>query len=693
MIKSMKTSRHMPQSPGTPGKLPMIRKIGFQLALFATCAILIVGSVSVLYMSASNRNVINQIDTERSQMALTTMNSMIKDYETQSAAAAEHLAANAEVIHAVQLGDAAAVKTAVSQSMKQMATDVDFVTVVNGQGVVIARTLDDKTGDSVTGQANVAKALKGEIATVTETGADIKLAIRTGSPVKDSSGKIIGAISTGYSLVNTEFVDKMKSMTGSEFTIFVGDERVNTTIISNGQRAVGTKLDQKIAKTVLDEKSQYFGSADILGVPHATAYQPIVDSNNQAIGIYFAGLSLEESNAAMRNATVISVVLELLLVLLAITLLLLFVRRTISRPLDEMAQVATQLAQGNLNIALEYRAKNELGILADALRSTVSSLQSYIRDISEKLHQMAQRDMRVQMDLEYVGDFAPIQTALVQISSSLNQTLSLIDVASQQVNTGAEQVSAAAQALAAGASEQAATVQELTASIATVDQQAEANVQNVRQATEYVTQAAAGILQSNEEMQKLTRAMDEIRESSEQISSITKVIEDIALQTNILALNAAIEAARAGTAGKGFAVVADEVRNLAAKSAEAAKQTAVLLQNAGGTVKEGGEIAENTSRVLSQAGEQAKMISVSIEQVERGSVEQAGAIEQITLGLSQVSSVVQNNAATAEESSASSEELAAQAQALQQEVSKFILEKPSAAADTGRLDETEERFF
>ena len=693
MIKSMKTSRHMPQSSGTPGKLPMIRKIGFQLALFATCAILIVGSVSVLYMSASNRSVINQIDTERSQMALATMNSMIKDDETQSATAAEHLAANAQVIQAVQLGDAAAVKTAVNQSMKEMVINVDFVTVVNSQGVVIARTLDDKAGDSVTGQANVARALKGETATVTETGTDIQLAIRTGTPVKDSSGKIIGAISTGYSLVNTEFVDKMKSMTGSEFTIFVGDERVSTTIISNGQRAVGTKLDQKIAKTVLDEKSQYFGTADILGVPHATAYQPILDSNNQAIGIYFAGLSLEESNAAMRNAQIISVVLVFLLILLAIALLLLFVRRTISRPLDEMAQVATQLAQGNLNIALEYRAKNELGILADALRSTVSSLQSYIRDISEKLHQMAQRDMRVQMDLEYVGDFAPIQTALVQISSSLNQTLSLIDVASQQVNTGAEQVSAAAQALAAGASEQAATVQELTASIATVDQQAEANVQNVRQATEYVTQAAAGILQSNEEMQKLTRAMDEIRESSEQISSITKVIEDIALQTNILALNAAIEAARAGTAGKGFAVVADEVRNLAAKSAEAAKQTAVLLQTAENTGKEGGEIAADTSRVLSQAGEQAKMISVSIEQVERGSVEQAGAIEQITLGLSQVSSVVQNNAATAEESSASSEELAAQAQALQQEVSKFLLEKPSAASDTSRLDETEEGFF
>ena len=692
MIKLRKTSRHKPQSPGTSGKLPMIRRIGFQLALFATCAILIVGSVSVLYMSASNRGVINQINTERSQMALTTMNSILKDYEIKSASAAKSLAADAGVILAVQQGNAAAVKTEVSRFVKEMAADVDFVTITNRQGSVIARTLDDKAGDSVAGQANIARALKGETATVTETGADISLAIRTGTPVKDSSGNVIGAVSAGYSLVNAKFVDEMKSMTGNEFTVFVGDERVNTTIISNGQRVVGTRLDQKIAKTVLEEKTQYFGSADILGVPYATAYQPIVDSGNRAIGIYFAGLSLVESNAAMRNATAISVVLVLVLVLLAITLLVLFVRRTISRPLDQMAEVATQLSQGNLNLALEYRAKNELGMLADALRSTVSSLQSYIQDISEKLHQMAQGDMRVRVDLDYAGDFTPIREALVQISGSLNHTLSQIDIASQQVNTGAEQVSAAAQALAAGASEQAATVQELTASIATVDQQAEANVQNVRQATEYVEQAAAGILQSNEEMHKLTRAMDEIRESSEQISSITKVIEDIALQTNILALNAAIEAARAGTAGKGFAVVADGGRNLAAKSAEAAKRTAGLLQKAGGTAKEGGEIAANTSRVLSQAGEQAKMISASIEQVERASVEQAGAIEQITLGLSQVSSVVQNNAATAEESSASSEELAAQAQALHQEVSKFILEKPSVS-DAPSAADSQEFFF
>ena len=176
-------------------------------------------------------------------------------------------------------------------------------------------------------------------------------------------------------------------------------------------------------------------------------------------------------------------------------------------------------------------------------------------------------------------------------------------------------------------------------------------------------------------MQHLNTAMKEIGESSQKISKITKLVEDIAFQTNILALNAAVEAARAGDAGKGFAVVADEVRNLAAKSAEAAKQTADLIQISTATVSEGERLASETLKLLETVFEKAKVVSRSIEDIEHASTEQASAIEQINLGLSQVSSVVQTNAATAEESSAASEELAAQAQTLQQEVGKFKLHK------------------
>ncbi len=150
-------------------------------------------------------------------------------------------------------------------------------------------------------------------------------------------------------------------------------------------------------------------------------------------------------------------------------------------------------------------------------------------------------------------------------------------------------------------------------------------------------------------MNRLNSSMKEISTSSEKISSITKVIEDIAFQTNILALNAAVESARAGSAGKGFAVVADEVRNLAAKSAEAAKQTAALIENSAISVSEGEKLAKEAADILLEVGEKARLAEVSIREVESTSSVQVASMEEINQGINQVSAVIQSNAATAEE--------------------------------------------
>ena len=183
---------------------------------------------------------------------------------------------------------------------------------------------------------------------------------------------------------------------------------------------------------------------------------------------------------------------------------------------------------------------------------------------------------------------------------------------------------------------------------------------------------------SNEKMQLMIQAMEDISHCSNEISKIIKTIEDIAFQTNILALNAAVEAARPGTAGKGFAVVADEVRSLASKSAESSKNTSVLIENSLKAVENGTRIADETAQSLYQAVNGVNEMTAIIGQISEASSAQAHSISQVTLGIDQISSVVQTNSATAQESAAASEELSSQSQMMKNLVNKFKLKDGSS---------------
>ncbi len=388
--------------------------------------------------------------------------------------------------------------------------------------------------------------------------------------------------------------------------------------------------------------------------------------------------------AAQVQNTTFSSLLIVALIAVLLTGMAVFVIYYTKKNILYITGISKRIASGELKLSIDEKtfAKDEIGQLSKSMGQILERLgeyHNYIAEITSVLTTMKQGDMTIRLTQAYEGEFASVRAALLGIASSLSQTLMIINTAAEQVATGAAQVASGAQALAAGSTQQASALEQLSASTARVAHQASENSANVNAAAGYVEQASAFVRDGSEHMDKLTGAMANISNASSQIASITKVIEDIAFQTNILALNAAIEAARAGNAGKGFAVVADEVRNLAAKSAEAAKQTSDLIGHSALTVAEGTEIVTRTAKILHNVQGKDNLVSESIIKIHQASSEQAAAIEQIRQGLAQVSSVVQTNAATAEENSATSEEMSAQAAALREEVAKFILESDDEA--------------
>jgi methyl-accepting chemotaxis protein len=254
-----------------------------------------------------------------------------------------------------------------------------------------------------------------------------------------------------------------------------------------------------------------------------------------------------------------------------------------------------------------------------------------------------------------------------------------INSAANQVSSGSVQIADGAQLLAQGATEQSATVQELSASVTEVNSKTKANASLADDAKKLGEDIKLNAERGNSQMEQMIKAVGEISDSSTAISKVIKIIDDIAFQTNILALNAAVEAARAGQHGKGFAVVADEVRSLAAKSAEAAKNTSELIATSIEKSEQGAVISKETAESLNHIVEGIMQSSELVTKIAQSSNEQSTEISQIGHAIDQVSQVVQQNSATAEESAAASEEMSGQATMLQQLISQFKLKNQTAS--------------
>ncbi|VUZ28321.1 Uncharacterised protein [Acetobacterium wieringae] len=414
-----------------------------------------------------------------------------------------------------------------------------------------------------------------------------------------------------------------------EYEATISDEE-NRTLYTTLTNSLANYRELRNANLEL-VKAQKYDEA-LSGLDVVSKARQTVDEDLEALINYNttqAEAVLAQNTAQFRTQSIMMIIFIVVGIGLAVGLGLL-VANMISTPLRRMVDAAEEMANGNLDVDVKIDSRDEVGELG---------------------------------------------LAFVKMTDHINEIMTNIDSAAEQVAAGSKQIADSSMGLSQGATEQASSIEELTASIEEISAQTRLNADSAGEANALAELTRTNAVEGNNEMKRMLKSMEEINESSTNISKIIKVIDEIAFQTNILALNAAVEAARARQHGKGFAVVAEEVRNLAARSADAAKETTRMIEGSIKKVDDGTKIATTTAAALNQIVDDVAKVSGIVENIAIASNEQAIGISQINQGIMQVSEVVQMNSATSEESAAASEELSSQAELLREQAARFTLKK------------------
>ena len=326
---------------------------------------------------------------------------------------------------------------------------------------------------------------------------------------------------------------------------------------------------------------------------------------------------------------------------------------------------------------LKLYAKNENDEISGLINSFEMMIESLVKKV-EVLEKISQYDLRHRV--EPSGNEDVLGIALNDVVTNISSIVRDIANATDQLSSGANELALGAQTLSQSASEQSATMGQLHLTAEEIAEEAVENANRATEASKLTESISRSSMDGGVKMADMTKAMNEIRSANHAIGSVMKAIDEIAFQTNILALNAAVEAARAGAHGRGFAVVADEVRNLATKSGNAANDSNTLIADTIAKSDQGATIADEAIAFFKTIEEGIANTSVLLNGIAEATKAQSEAIELINRNLTDMTTVVYHNSATAEQSAAASEQISSQAELLKETVKRFVLEEVAEEA-------------
>jgi len=437
------------------------------------------------------------------------------------------------------------------------------------------------------------------------------------------------------------------------------------------------------------------------------------------------GENIEKSSTqSITIAIVVSVIGIILAIFLAI-----IISSAITKPIDTCVHAARHIAKGLTGITINIDAKDETGILAEAMTAMIKSIdlmyedavfltkealegriksradikrhqgnyQSVVKGVNEILdaivtpvnevmsvmNKLSNKDMTARVAGDYKGELKEFKDNVNKAAENLDDSLIQVDMAVDQISSASGEIASGSQVLAEATSEQASSLEEISSSLEEINSLTGNNADNAKSGLKLADQAVLAVDEGNVAMEKMNHAMEAILKSSQETGKIIKTIDDIAFQTNLLALNAAVEAAHAGEAGKGFAVVAEEVKNLALRSAEAAKNTNALIDESTKNSEMGSRIVEQVTKSFLEMKEQFNKVKSIVNEISASSDEQSHGVAQISTGVGEMNRVTQQNAANAEESASAAEELTSQAAELKNMVNSFRISKRQTGGGGG----------
>ncbi len=351
-----------------------------------------------------------------------------------------------------------------------------------------------------------------------------------------------------------------------------------------------------------------------------------------------------------------------------------FAREELLVPIQKVSNQMVALSGGDFHEPFDMvEDDSEVGRMVAAIHFMKENLVKIIGEITSVLEQMGNGNYDIALEQNYVGEFSVIRDSFYKISGEIRHTLRNLRDLSEQIKSGSLQLADAATNLADSCTVQATTVYDLSTLTENLYGDMEKNANDARECVDIASRAGQTLSAGNEKMHELKDAIDEIKKCSEEINTIIGAIDEIATQTNLLSLNAAIEAARAGEAGRGFAVVAEQVKNLAEESAKSAKETTLLIETTVAAVEKGNRIADETAENMSEVMGGAKLATEKMSQISDLLSQNVQYMQKIDADLGNISSAVDDNAATSEETAAISQEQSGQVERMADLMDKFVI--------------------